>query len=60
VAVKFNAWPTTNPPPFGVSVTLSGPATAAVIVAAAVLVSSETEVAVNVTVAGLGTLAGAV
>jgi hypothetical protein len=57
-AVKFNDCPTANPPLFGVSVTLIGGVT--VIAAATDFMVSVTEVAVSVTVAGVGTLAGAV
>jgi hypothetical protein len=63
VAVKPKDCPSVNPPRTGDTVTLTGPAEVAavtVIVAAADFVLSLTEVAVNVTVAGLGTLAGAV
>ena len=59
VAVKFNACPSTNPPPFGVIVTVKG-AAVTVMVAVAVFVVSATEVAVKITDAGFGTLAGAV
>jgi hypothetical protein len=61
--VKPKDCPSVNPPRTGDTVTLTGPAEAAavtVIAAAADFVLSLTEVAVNVTVAGLGTLAGAV
>jgi hypothetical protein len=61
VAVKFNACPSTNPPRFGVIVTLTGPGGAlTVIVAVAVFVVSATDVAVKITDAGFGTLEGAV
>jgi hypothetical protein len=63
VAVKFKLCPSVNPPRFGASVTLTGGAAtgAAVIVTVAVaaFVVSATDVAVSVTVAGLGTLPGA-
>jgi hypothetical protein len=62
VAVSVATWPTTNPPAFGVIVTVIPPAAAIaiVIVALADFVVSVTDVAVSVTVAGLGTLPGAV
>jgi hypothetical protein len=63
VAAKPRLCPSVNPPCTGDTVTLTGPAGAAavtVIVAAADFVLSLTDVAVNVTVAGLGTLVGAV
>ena len=62
VAVKFNVCDTGIPPRFGVRLTLTLPDTTAVmvIVAAADFETSATEVAVSVTVAGVGTLAGAV
>jgi hypothetical protein len=60
VAVNVKACPSTNPPRFGVIVTLTGGAAPTVIVAVAVFVLSATDVAVSVKVAGLGTLAGAV
>jgi hypothetical protein len=50
----------TLPPAAGVRVTLTLGAAVTVIVAVADLFPSATEVAVNVTLAGLGTLAGAV
>jgi hypothetical protein len=60
VAVKFNDCPSANPPSCGVSATLTAlPEVVIVIVATALLVLSETEVAVNVTVGGAGTLTGA-
>ena len=62
VAVKFNVCDTGIPPRFGVRLKLTLPDTTAVmvIVAAADFETSATEVAVSVTVAGVGTLAGAV
>jgi hypothetical protein len=63
VAVKARLCPSVNPPRTGVTVTLTGPAEDAavtVIVVPADFVVSLTDVAVNVTVAGLGTLMGAV
>jgi hypothetical protein len=62
VAVKPSDCPSVNPPRFGVMLTLIGPPLAAVtvIVAFAFRVPSVTEVAVIVTVAGEGALAGAV
>jgi len=63
VAVKPRLCPSVNPPRFGVTVILTGPvegAAVTVIVAPADFVVSLTDVAVNVTVAGLGTLTGAV
>jgi len=60
VAVKFSDCPSANPPRFGVSVTLIGPPDATtVIVAAALLETSLTEVAVNVTAGEGGTTTGA-
>jgi hypothetical protein len=58
VAAKFNDWPSANPPSCGVSATLT--ALVIVIVATALFVLSETEVAVSATVGGAGTLTGAV
>ena len=62
VAVKFSACETTIPPRLGVSVTATVPPLAAVtvMVAEADFVPSATEVAFKVTVAGVGTLPGAV
>jgi hypothetical protein len=62
VAVSVVTCPTTNPPAFGVIVTLTPPAAVVpiVIVALADFVVCVTEVAVSVTVAGLGTAPGAV
>jgi len=62
VAVKFSDCDTTIPPRFGVSVTAIPPPVPActVIVAEADFVVSATEVAVNVTIAGVGTEPGAV
>src|SRR4029077_12403097 len=62
VAAKFSDCPITNPPRFGLSVTLKGPllGAATVIVATSDLVVSATDVAVSVTVGGLGIAAGAV
>ncbi|MGA2428050.1 MAG: hypothetical protein ABSH13_06070 [Candidatus Acidiferrum sp.] len=62
-AVKPRLCPSVNPPSTGVTVTLTEPAevpAVTVIVAATDFVVSLTDVAVNVTVAGLGTLVGAV
>jgi hypothetical protein len=58
--VKFNDCPSANPPRFGVSVTLTGPEGVTVMVAAAVLETSLTDVAVKVTAGGAGRLTGAV
>jgi hypothetical protein len=62
VAVKPSDCPSVNPPRFGVMLTLTGPDVPAeiVIVAAALFVASRTEVAVTITVAGVGTLLGAI
>jgi hypothetical protein len=62
VAVNACDCPSVKPPRFGVMLTLTAPVLAAVtvIVTAALLVPSRTEVAVNVTVAGVGTVLGAV
>ena len=62
VAVKFSDCAVTRPPRVGVRATDMGLPLAAVIVmvAEAVLVESATDVAVNVTLAGFGTAAGAV
>jgi hypothetical protein len=63
VAVKPRLCPSVNPSRTGVTITLTGPAEAAavtVIVVPADFVVSLTDVAVNVIVAGLGTLTGAV
>ena len=61
VAANSIDCPSVNPPRFGVSVTLIGaPAGVTVIVAVPAFVVSATEVAVSVTVAGDGTLTGAV
>jgi hypothetical protein len=62
VAVSVATCPTTNPPAFGVIVTLIPPAVAVtmLIVALALFVVSATEVAVKVTLAGLGAVPGAV
>jgi hypothetical protein len=59
VAVKFNVCETGMPPRFGFSVTPIAPAAVTVIVAVAFTAPFATEVAVNVTVAGVGTAAGA-
>jgi hypothetical protein len=64
VAVTASDWPTANPVTFGEIVTATpvggGPLEVIVIAADADFVPSLTEVAVSVTVAGLGTAAGAV
>jgi hypothetical protein len=62
VAVTFSFCPSVNPPRFGEIVTLIFPSGVfdSVIVAAADFVPSLTDVAVSVTTAGVGTLAGAV
>ena len=62
VAVKFMLWPIVSPPRTGVIATDNPDTTAVctVIVAVPVFVPSATDVAVNVTVAGDGTVAGAV
>ncbi len=62
--MKFKLCPSANPPRFGASATLTGGAAtgAAIIVSVAVAVFAvfATDVAVSVTIPGLGTLAGAV
>ncbi len=61
VAVSVATCPITNPPAFGVIVTLTPPAVDPIVmVAIADFVVSATDVAVNVTTAGLGATAGAV
>src|SRR6201986_15634 len=63
VAVRVATWPTTNLPTFGEIVTLTSPTGAVaftVIVADADFVPSVIDVAMIVTVAGVGTVAGAV
>jgi hypothetical protein len=60
VAVKFCLPLTATDAVLGETDTAMGGAAATVIVAVAVLVPSVAEVAVNVTVAGVGTVAGAV
>jgi len=60
VAVKFNDCPSASPPRLGVNITLIAAPAVTVSPAATDFVLSATDVAVSITMAGAGTLAGAV